>query len=421
MRLLHLQRCLAALLGVVVLSAGCTVETTTRRTSRSTRSAPPPTSHTPPPTQSAAPAPAGGTAPASNERVLEQAGVRHNLRVRTAVLPLGTVPYDEFALPLVSPSGRFIATETGAAPEWSTVLADPDAVVADATSVEIHEIDLEGGIRHRVTLPDPVILGRGCDAQGFLVEWQRVDGTRWIGKTDWVTGETRWLVDDDAVNAFAALGPDGQLAWSRRPVDGDYFELVVRRGDGFEWSVTVDEEDYLFPTWSGQGAGLFALRLESGTLDLAYALATDPSTFRQSRKTSRLSSRGSIFLAYQAMNGQPHTVLTEGPEKERLVFYHPAQRRAALWSPRSRSDTGITLLGRGTLTGLLEGPSHVITPTASELWRSHVGNPKQRASLLKGLLIPRPVDDPQWPFMLLTPVEGQRQVGLTKLRLVSEE
>ena len=60
--------------------------------------------------------------------------------VRAEVLPMGVVPYDNMTLPIVSPSGRFLATQSGVDPTWETILAEPGASVPQATVVEIYEL-----------------------------------------------------------------------------------------------------------------------------------------------------------------------------------------------------------------------------------------------------------------------------------------
>src|SRR6185503_18951506 len=116
--------------------------------------------------------------------------------------------------------------------------------------------EIKDGDRHppvrAFRIDEPLILGRSADMQGFLVESPRQDGSRWIGKATWDSGEITWLVQDDYVNAFASLGPGGQLAWSRRAKVGDHFDLVVRDESG-EWTLPADGTDWAMPSWSATG------------------------------------------------------------------------------------------------------------------------------------------------------------------------
>ncbi len=106
------------------------------------------------------------------------------VHVSAAVRPLGSVPYDNLSLPLVSPDGRFLATQTDVPPTWQTVLAGPEATAPEATAVEIYRIHAgqinapTSGPEFVAVLPEPVVMGRACDERGFLVESVRPDGPR---------------------------------------------------------------------------------------------------------------------------------------------------------------------------------------------------------------------------------------------------
>jgi hypothetical protein len=342
--------------------------------------------------------------------------------VRAAARPLGSVPYDNFTLPLISPDGRHVATETGLPPRWETVVADPGAPAAQATEVEIYGLTYEGQEllppRLELKLAEPVLLGRMGDAEGFLVESQRDAGARWIGKAAWTGGEVRWLVADEAVNAFAALGPRGQLAWSRRPPGGDRFELVVRGTDGQAWSIDTGD-DWLMPAWSGRDDGLFVLQLREGMLDLVHVVATSPITFRQSAQFVHLTDQATVGDAYQTLIVQPPMMGVASVGSEHLVFHHPGEKRAAVWQPRAMGSPGIQLLVDRSYTAMLDSPGSVLVATPRDLWRQSLANRRDRVQLLKGLLIPRPVAYGQWSHVLLEPQEGM--VSLTAMTLLPLE
>ena len=201
-------------------------------------------------------------------------GSTFSASLQAGIFGLGSVPYDNFTLPLVDPLGRYIATEAGIAPVRDTALAAPGAPVPEATRVETYRLDpIENSVAQQAVVGEPVVLGRSCDQFGVLVEAQRHDGSRWIGKAAWETGEIEWLVQDGNVNAFASLGPQGQLAWSRRNAQGD-FDLVVRHRDGRQWNLNSSGDSWLLPTWSGRDDGLFLTRLNDGVLDIVHAQAT---------------------------------------------------------------------------------------------------------------------------------------------------
>ena len=67
--------------------------------------------------------PSPAAASASSEQSALPIPVVRARQFVAAILPLGTVPYDGFALPIVRPDGQAVATQTGYRPSWPTVLA----------------------------------------------------------------------------------------------------------------------------------------------------------------------------------------------------------------------------------------------------------------------------------------------------------
>ena len=167
-----------------------------------------------------------------------QRGNTLSLRFHATLNVIGQLPYDKSTLPVVSPTGEFIATSVGIAPEKSTLLAQPGSPSPLATGVEIWKLNKSKGTFESVfNLDPPLLLGRSADAEGFLIESPSPEGARRIGKVAWETGELTWLVADGRVNAFATIGPDGQLAWSSREVNQSGFTLVVRNNQGRELEI----------------------------------------------------------------------------------------------------------------------------------------------------------------------------------------
>lgn len=334
--------------------------------------------------------------------------------MRAEVQPRGTIPYDDMTLPLVSPDGRYLATQTGLPPDWPTVLAEAGAIVPDLTRVEVYELPLEGRQPPRfVTIvEEPALLGRACDADGFLVEAPRGDGSRWIGRAAWTTGAVTWLVaDPDTVSAFATLGPSGSLAWSSRPAGADHFDLVVRRG-GDEWRLPARETDWLMPTWSGAGAGLFALLLRGGMLDAVYMDTTSRDDMRRTIQRLPLSNSGAtVETAYQVLNA---TAVPADAGRAHLTFFHPARRRAAVWRP-----PGIpVLLDAGSFAALVD-PAHddfVLVATTDDLVRHRLTDDRLRSKLMKGAHIPRSTTSAERPYVLLEPADGV--IGITVMKLL---
>lgn len=348
------------------------------------------------------------------------------VNVRAAVVLLGSVPYDNFALPIVSPDGRFIATEAGIAPTWPTILAHAEGGVPEATRLEIHSLDLRVGIQdnerqeaHLITIVnEPVLLGRSCDREGFLVESPREDGSRWIGKASWETGRITWLVRDESINAFAALGPGGRLAWSRRARDQENYELIVRLGDR-EWSYSTPEQSWLLPTFSGRDDGLFVLLLQGDNLDLTFATASNKSAFRQSIRTTPLASSSSLRTAFQTMSGQIGIMGLPRPNLDQVTFIHPRHGRASVWRPLALGASSPAILYKESFAVVVNDSDIAFVSTPENLMRQSLVDPRVHANVLAGTLIPRPIVSPNWHYVLLSPQEGR--IGLSVTRLLPPE
>lgn len=162
-------------------------------------------------------------------------------RVVAAIRPLGTVPYDGLTIPLVTPDGRWLVTQTGSIPPWESVLAEPGATPALGSSIKAYEI-VNGALQQvKWAPPGPanslesppdetvgMLLGR-CSGDGWaLVERPNPDGSRWIGKLSLITGKVEWLVQGKMVNAQALLLRNGTLVYTRRAPDQGTAELVIR-------------------------------------------------------------------------------------------------------------------------------------------------------------------------------------------------
>jgi hypothetical protein len=343
---------------------------------------------------------------------------RQTGRVSAGILPLGSVPYDNRSLPLVSPDGKYVATQAGPPPAWATLLAGPEAPLPDHTRIEIYELDRElGEAAFARATNTGVLLGRGGDEGGFVVESPRTDGARWIGYTRWAGGgASRWLVADENVNAFACPGPDGRLAWSRRAPDAEHFDLVIRNGAD-EWSIGAQGGDWLMPVWSDVPDGLFTLRLEEGRLELAYMIAQSPESTRSSLVRLPIASGRTRHDTYQClasvavMNGLPRH------REPFLLPWHPAAERIGLWRPVSSPGAALLLL-EGSIAAVIDVSGLALVATARQLSTQNPTNLKDRRALLPGTHVPRPVARSDWPYVLLSP--GAERIGLTALRLLPD-
>lgn len=219
---------------------------------------------------------------------------RTSTSIRVEVRPLGSVPFDGLTLPLVACAPRqdsaepdlWIATQHGATPPWPVLLADgtPGSrrVPANLRISAFRVVRGEGAMRAVAwerPLARGLILGRSADERGFLVEWPRADGSRWIGRVEWETGQLDWLVDDAGEAAFASLGPGGELAYSRRAAPGAPWELVVRARDGAADSertlASPAGDPLVFPTFSADPARVYVLNMPGAGMGPGRMLAVD--------------------------------------------------------------------------------------------------------------------------------------------------
>lgn len=374
-------------------------------------------------------------------------GTTGTVAVRAGLLPLGQVPYDNLSLPIVSPDGHFVATQTGIAPTWETVTAGMETSLPELTRIEIYRLDRRENIPdkdHRqepqllVTLREPALLGRSCDANGFLIESPRQDGSRWIGKASWSTGEIKWLINDGHVNAFASLGVGGRLAWSRRSLPqpselsglsaddakaitslmAAHFDLVIRTSAG-EWTLarTSPDDDWVMPSWCGREDRLFVMHVTSaGLLEAVYANAASAAAFRQSIQRFQVSSASTISTAYQALSGTIGVADAPPPIMDQLVYFHPSHNRMAFWRPLGPPNRKSMFLNPNSITAVLDELDMAIVATDKLLIRQRLSNYNQRITLTNGTVIPRSTWASDWPYILLAPLEGR--IGITAMRMM---
>ncbi len=316
---------------------------------------------------------------------------------QTSVSAIGvcTIPYDGFTLPLLSPDGRWLATQVGVPPTWPTLLASKSQSVPLASSIEIWSLDSKTGRRVR-TLGKGLILGRSADIEGFLVEEVLDDGSRRIGRVEWPTAEAvaaaaagssasekdaepagpEWLVDDGRVNAFAALavGADGiasgSLAWCSRDMDGDGFALSVKHGTtGAQWDIPPSpEQTWMLPLFARDGQTLFVMSLHDGIVDLAAGDPSDQVAFQQSIIRRRLSVRMDAQRTYQTLAPQGTDAAVGPASSSQLVLFDPDLRRMTIWDP---SDSSYRPLAEGSFAAALVPDGSVMVSDADGVVLDH--------------------------------------------------
>ena len=157
----------------------------------------------------------------------------------------------------------------------------------------------------------------------------RPDGTRWIGRIDWSSRETEWLVQDGNVHAFAALGADGTLVHASRPLNGRQFDLVIRK-DGQTRRLPGDgTRSYLLPCLSADGTRVLAFSLRDGILELVSADPASDASLQQSAVRFFVTDRGSDELALFMGSAQG---VRDGVDGRDWILFHRSLGSLARWN-----------------------------------------------------------------------------------------
>jgi hypothetical protein len=231
-----------------------------------------------------------------------------------------------------------------------------------------------------------------------------------------MTGEVVWLVDEGFVDAFATLGPDGTLAWSRRAIEGPAFDLLVRRGDGAgTWRLPARwERSWIDPVIAPDGRTIFMLRRGDGTVELAWSRLTDETRFRDGVSTHPISVRVDARRT-QSMLAPQVGVASPEADHARIVFLHPDLGRLVEWSPRTdlvrpypdRTINAVHLDANRAVVSTPDGLA--LTILASER-----GRPPSVLPLTEEPAIPRRSGRADEPILLFRPVAGRYEVLLAR-------
>jgi hypothetical protein len=390
----------------LAIAAACAVGCTTTTTERSPGAiVPPPPGSSPPPIGSAS-------------------------QTSVATVGLCAVPYDGFTLPLVSPDGRWLAVQTGVAPEWPTLLAAQDARIPMASGLEIWFLGDAVGTRV-ATGPSGVVLGRSADREGFLVEEMLDDGSRRIGKIAWpreaatsgvaparpVGVEPEWLIDDGMVNAFAALGPDGSIAWCSRDVKETGFTLRVRTATAAFDIPPGPEQSWMLPVFADDGRMIFSLRYRDGVTDLVAADVASEAAFRQSLIERRLSVRMDPRRTWQVLAPQGASDAVGPGEDARLVLFDPDLRRMSVWDPATNSLR--PLLERSFAAGIARDGSMLVSDQDGVVLDHPAGTAGRSPAVYDRPAIPRRVQfDGAGPSEWIFLVPDRRSIGVVRFAVV---
>jgi hypothetical protein len=396
------------------------------------------------PVEQAERAPAGGReSPRAVEIPIDRSAVAAvvNSRVVLATRAIGSVPFDGQVLPIISPSGRFLATQTGEAPDWPSLLGGPGQSVSIRTRVEAY--DLAATPPRRISwpeeLPSGCLLGRSADEAGFLIERILPDASRRIGKVSWASGAVTWLTAEGDIAAAGTLLPPSAAAsmvTTMRQPNEEQRRLMVRSRGGVDIraepgvsyqmpTATTDPSILLAVTQTTSGSDLIAIRIDgpAGSSPRSTVLARHP-----------ISGDSSPLIAYQTMSPlqspPPLPADAEGSQPPGLLFFHPSAGRMAIFD---FATGGVTMLASRSIAGawhlrrtelgdpvwsvFLTTPDGLKHQTLIRSGRAIEVSPAAEVS--DEVWVPRATGDPVRPYILIGPSDRDpRSLRLVEMRPV---
>lgn len=353
--------------------------------------------------------------------------------ITVEVQPRGSVRYDGQALPVASPDGRWLAVQEGEPPTWETMLAQPGAMPPAETRLVVY--DLAGSAPTKVPLAEPLnaglILGRGADDEGFLVESQRPDGSRWIGQASWLTGRVKWLASGEFVNAFGFLTTRGELVYVRRRTHETDFELAIRTRDGREATKRAIDGSYSHPLSAAADEAFFVFRHSRSGTDLEAIEIDrrdhDMPRLGQTRQQWRILSAADPVIAHQMAGTFAGDALDDS-----VAIFDPRKNRAARFDPATGVVDGLVArsIGAASSSGDWMTPGYFCTTPGglvfiakpADGWPVSWPDDGPVARVLASPYVARslrPTDKGVPMYLLVGPVKGDdRRLEITRMAVV---
>jgi hypothetical protein len=337
-------------------------------------------------------------------------------RVQVEVVPLGVLTYDGATLPLVAPDGRFLAVQEGEAPSWEAILAEPAAETPGSRLVVYQVQDRElKRVPPASPIPPGLLLGRSADEAGFLVEAPRPDGARWIGHVSWATGTLKWLVQGEQVSAHAILTSNGELAFTRRAVESNAAELVLRTPGGVESVRSPEDGTFAFPMSSGDADVIYALLASRNGISLE-AFRVSRSQDQPPRLGTPLAGRGMLpsgdaLTAFQIASTAHPALPHRASTSPALALFHPRLGRMAEFSLETAAFTPLAprSIAAAADLGAPRPAYYCTTPDGLVYYQVGRGSELDGAGvrILSSPYVPRRVLGEPESLFLLGPVKGR--------------
>jgi len=357
----------------------------------------------------------GGT-PRTTESSLSDANKLAALKILQALTPAaeattttsveinwsaGTLPWDRYTLPVISPNGLHAAVQLGKPPSLRSMTGSDNSPI-HSTTIELHLLDPLHGRKIAPLHIDRVglILSRMANDQYVLVESPKGAQGRWIGQIDWATGTVTWLVADEYINAFPTMNAIGDLAWSRRNQSVDRFHLVLKTSTG-EQSIDDGKSDWIMPMFLGVDR-LRVFRITDGQLSLVELdlLARNPLLTAISIPIIAKDATRNIAWQIATTNPTP-------PWHDTHAFYHPMQNRMVIWQPNNSIE--IVPLAFGSVAAAPVSDGTWLVATDDRIVRQQLGE-EDGIHIRNSLAIPVATTSNQWTHLMLIPQGSRLQV-----------
>jgi hypothetical protein len=333
---------------------------------------------------------------------------------------LGELTAVSTIVPVVSPDGKHIAVCQGSEPSLAARLGRHGETISSSTGIAIWDIlPGRGGLRLNVELEGPLLLSDSADETGFLVERPNDDGSRWIGKVDWVTGEQTWLVTGGKVATVPAIGHNGRLAWSERAIEDDNFDLVIRFPQRHDEStretvIPHGDGDWLLPSWSRRSNRLASYRVTPRGLELFSFNAESPETLQDEFEHIMVMAGGRRVDALLAASGRSHVVGLPRPPLEEVFYYDPRVQRMMLWLPTGLNrDQPMALADLSVAAVHDDQGGFLLTLPDGLYWQDRNDHNKLLRIDLTAWVV-RPTNNPMRPFLLMR--VGDNRISIEAMR-----
>ena len=361
-----------------------------------------------------------------------------NASTRLSFTPLGSVPYDGWTLPLVSPDARFIATQTGPPLSPAELLAQSPAPLVSRT-IRIFRIagtsppeTSTKGPAAPILVPMPAIdtppgvsLGRSAHTRGVLVERSGPGPARDVGFLEWISGKITWLPSSGEWNGLATLLPESsqapvRIACVRLPPPGTQGEsvILIRALSGAEpdRTIALPGVNLMLPLATAEATRLYALGVPTRAASAssprslwlyAFDLAASPKLLDAVDLREGPTLDAALHIAAPAQSPWP-SASAFAPMPAGVAVYSSQERRVQWFAPgaglfplQRSSAAGVPLLDARSSTLALAtdrqllavvpsatSPLSATTPTSSQSsspWAS------SSISILAGAAVPRSV------------------------------